>query len=280
MIGRDFDATDYISSCALKSDDDIKMAELALAMVYDDHENLSIDRYFNHLKKISGEVDRRFRALLEAGSSNDSNTRLAALKHVISDVHDYQPDSQHHEILEGADMVRVIDRGRGCSTALCILYMDAAREQGWQVEGLKMPSQFLCRLEHEGGRLIFDPSSGCRIMEAHNLRALVKQTLGDDAELSTEYLEGLNVRQSIVHLCNHIKHRRIEMGEYDQALLMVKRMRILMPDEYRLLLDAGVLYARTDNIKQARICLNDYIEKAPNHYDRRDAMLLLSELPD
>ena len=239
MVLGDFNARDYISSCALKSDGDVKIAELALAMVYDDHEGLSIDRYFNHLQKISGEVERRYRALLEAGSDSDLNTRLAALKHVIADIHDYQPDSRHHEILEGADMIRVIDRGRGCSTALCVLYMDAARAQGWHIEGLNMPSQFLCRLEHKGLRLIFDPSSGCRVMEAHNLRALVKQTLGDDAELSTEYLNGLDARQSVIHLCNHIKHRRIEMGEYDQALSMVKRMRILMPEEYRLLLDAG-----------------------------------------
>jgi len=57
-------------------------------------------------------------------------------------------------------------------------------------------------------------------------------------------------------------------------------MRLLMPEEYRLLLDAGVLFARTNNIEQAKACLNDYIERAPNDYDRRDALLLLSELPD
>ena len=277
---KEFDAQDYISSCALKPEDEVKIGKLALGMVYADHEGISVDRYINHLKKMSGEAERRYKALRGAGSDDDVRTRLAALKHVIADIHDYQQDSKNHEILEGADIIRVIDRGRGCSTALCVLYMDVARSQGWQIDGLNLPSQFLCRLEYNGERLIFDPSSGCKIMEAHNLRALVKQTLGDEAELSTEYLEGLDARQTVIHLCNHIKHRRIEMGEYDQALSMVKRMRLLMPEEYRLLLDAGVLFARTNNIEQAKVCLNDYIERAPNDYDRRDALLLLSELPD
>lgn len=280
MLRNDFNALDYISSCALKSDREIKIAKLAVAMVYEDHEGISIDRYINHLEKMSSEVERRYKALIKAGSDDDVATRLAALKHVISDTHNYQPDSEHHEILEGADMIRIIDRGLGCSTALGVLYMDAAHRQGWDVEGLNFPSRFLCRIEHQGERLIFDPSSACRMMEAHNLRALVKQILGDEAELSTEYLKGLGTRQTIVHLCNHIKHRRIEMGEYAQALSMVKRMRMLIPEEYRLLLDAGVLFARTDDAKQARLCLNEYIEKAPNHYDREDARMLLSELPE
>ena len=277
---KDFDAQDYISSCALKPEDEVKIVKLSLAMVYADHEGISIDRYINHMKKMSGEVGRRFKALRDAGGDDDVRTRLAALKHVINDIHDYQQDSKNHEILEGADIIRVIDRGRGCSTALCVLYMDVARSYGWQIDGLNLPSQFLCRMEHNGERLIFDPSAGCKIMEAHNLRALVKQTLGDEAELSTEYLDGLDARQSVIHLCNHIKHRRIEMGEYEQALSMVKRMRLLMPEEYRLLLDAGVLFARTNNVTQARTCLNDYIEKAPNDHDKQDAKLLLSELPE
>ncbi len=274
----DFDALDYISSCALKSNDEIKSAELAIALVYDDHEVVSVDRHINHLKKISDEVGRRFCALIEAGSDNDVGARLAALKHVIIDIHDYQPDTKNHEILEGADMIRVIDRGRGCSAALGVLYMDAALRQGWQIEGVNFPSRFLCRIEHEGMRLIFDPASSCAVMEAHDLRALVKEALGEEAELSTQYLEGLDAKQSVIHLCNNIKLRRIEMGEYRKALSLVRRMLVLEPDEFRLLLDAGVLSARLNENDQAREYLNDYIEKAPDDYDRRDALILLSEL--
>jgi len=276
----DFDALDYISSCALKSDDEIKVAELAIALVFDDHETVSIDRHLNHLKKISDEVGRRFCALIEAGSDDDVRARLAALKYVIIDVHDYQPDTKNHEILEGADMIRVIDRGRGCSAALGILYMDAAHRQGWHIEGINFPSHFLCRIEHEGVRLIFDPSSSCAVMQAHDLRSLVKNTLGDKAELSAQYLDGIDVKQSIIHLCNNIKLRRIEMGEYRNALSMVRRMLVLSPDEYRLLFDAGVLSARLSENDQAKEYLNKYIEKAPDDYDCRDALILLSELSD
>jgi regulator of sirC expression with transglutaminase-like and TPR domain len=50
------------------------------------------------------------------------------------------------------------------------------------------------------------------------------------------------------------------------------------PDEYRLHLDAGVLYAKVDQTRAAIDALVAYIERAPYDGDRREAELLLQEL--
>jgi len=281
MLEDQFKAIDYIKASAQKADSEIDAGMLALAMVYDDHPGLialSLDRYIHHYKIITDKVLQHYRILIDAGSADDVGVRLAALKSMIVDEFGYMVDDPQHEILESADMIRVIDRGKGCSEALGLLYMDGARKCGWQIEGLDVASHFLCRMEHEGERQIFDPADGCRVMHAHDLRALVKGRLGETAELSSKYLEGMSVRQSIIHLCNRLKLRRIEMGEYEQALALTKRMRALAPDEYRLLLDAGVLYARTGQTDKARGCLEKYIEKAPGLYDRHEAKALLDDL--
>ncbi len=281
MLNDQFKAIDYIKASAEKADGDIDAGKLALAMVYDDHFGLtlpSLERYFHHFKIIAENVMRHYCALIDAGSADDVGVRMAALKNVIVGELGYEGDDPWHEILESADMIRVIDRGSGCCAALGLLYMDAARKCGWQVEGLDVASHFLCRIEHEGERQIFDPANGCRVMRAHDLRALVKDRLGEEAELSSKYMEGLDVRGSLIHLCNSLKLRRIEMGEYEPALEMIERMRLLEPKEYRLLLDAGVLYARTGQIEKARVCLEDYIENAPSPYDRHEAKVLLDEL--
>ncbi|MCK5385467.1 MAG: hypothetical protein KAJ29_07785 [Alphaproteobacteria bacterium] len=276
-----FKAIEYIESCANKADSEIDAGMLALAMVYDDHSGLSLaslERYIHHFKSIAGNVQKSYRRFIGAGSADDVGVRLAALKSVIADEHGYVSGNPHYEILESADMIRVIDLGKGCPEALGLLYIDAARKCGWQIEGLDVASHFLCRLEISGERQIFNPSQGCKIMRAHDLRALVKNRLGEDAELLSKYLEGMDIGQCIIHLCNRLKLRRIEMGEYTKALEMVERMRVLMPEEYRLLLDAGVLYARTSLKDKARACLGDYIEKAPNSYDRFEAKAFLDEL--
>ena len=50
------------------------------------------------------------------------------------------------------------------------------------------------------------------------------------------------------------------------------------PDEYRLLLDAGVLYAKVDKPMAAIRALEGYIEKTPNVQDRYEAGLILDHI--
>ena len=261
-----------------QADGDIDMGSLILDIVAPDHEGVNVDRYYCHFKKISYEVSKRYDALISDGADDDARVRLAALKHVLSDVYDYRADDAQYEMLESADIMRVVDRAKGCPSALCFLYMNAARSVGWFVEGVNFPNLFMCRLEHEGERIIFAPSQQCKILEACDLRGIIKDHLGNDAELSTDYFDGLGARETVINLCNHLKNRRIAMGDYASALDIILRMRAISPNEYRLLLDAGVLYARLGNITVAVEFLNEYIDCAPNHYDRDEARLLLDEL--
>lgn len=277
-MNADAPSIDYLKQYADRQDGDIDLGALALAMVAPDHEGIPVDRYIRHFQKISDEVSGRYDALISDGADDDAGVRLAALKYALSDIYDYREDDAHYEMLESADIMRVVDRARGCPNALCVLYMDAARKVGWLVDGLNFPNLFLCRLEYQGVRLIFAPSQQCRVLEAHDLREIVKDALGKDAELSTDYLAGIGPRESVIHLCNHLKHRRIAMGDYQHALEMILRMRAISPDEYRLLLDAGVLCARLGKTSEAIKLLDEYILCAPNHYDRQEAQLLLNEL--
>jgi len=144
----------YLQVCGENADQDIEVGRLAIALFSADHQGISVNRYHTHLKKIFDEVSERHAALIEQGSDNDVYTQLAAMKHVLSDLYGYAADTPHHEVLESADLMRVIDRGKGCSSALCLLYMDVARKMGWRIEGLNFPSRFLCRLEMNGLRLI------------------------------------------------------------------------------------------------------------------------------
>ncbi len=269
---------EHLKSCARQDNERIDLGRLCLMMMYDDHEGVSIDRHINHLNKNASDVRARHKTLLENGADDDAGTQLAALKYVLHEINGYDLDGTHHEILESADLIRVIDRAKGCQTALCVLYMDAARKNGWHIEGINFPGRYLCRMQKGGERILFDPAQGCCVLQAHDLRLIVKEALGEDAELSNEYLSAAEIKKTVIHLHNHIKLRRIEMGDYKDALKIVNHMRLLAPDEYRLLLDAGVLYARTQQTKKAVEALNVYIDQAPNYYDREEAILLLGEL--
>lgn len=276
----DFDPLGYLKIISTLPDAEIDVGPAALAVAAAEQPVVSLDRYFNHLKKLCEEVAARHGELLAAGAADDIQTQLAALKHIISDKHGYAGDDDTYDDLQNASLIRVIDRGKGLPITLSVLYIHAARAQGWDIAGLNVPGHFVCRLQQGGARVIFDPFHGCRVLEAADLRMLVKRAMGEHAELSSGYFQDAANREILIRIQNNIKFRQIELEEYGAALKTVEIMRLVAPAEYRLLLDAGVLYARTDQPQAAIDVLEDYIKQAPYDRDRHDAMLLVRQLRD
>lgn len=273
-----FDPQKYLESLDGASEEDIDLARAALALAARGQPGVVIDRYLNHIKKICVDVGARHEELLEAGAADDAGTQLAALKHVIVTMHGYKGDIETYDDLQNASLMRVIDRRMGSPVTLAILYIVAGQAQGWDVEGLDFPGHFICRLDKDGRRLIFDPFYDCKILDAPDLRDFVKQVRGPEAELSAAFFNPSGRRDTLIRLQNNIKYRQIESEDYEGALSTVTGMRLIAGDEYRLLLDAGVLYARTGQAKAAIDVLEDYIKKAPKDRDRHDAALLLQDL--
>ncbi len=275
-----FDPRSYLESISDQPDQNIDPALVALALAAFNLPEISTGRYVTHLEKMAYDVAARFDVLIKEGSTDDAGTRLAALKHVISDRYGYAAFGDAHENLEAANLIRVIELRRGLPLALALLYVHAAQAQGWDVCVLDFFQDAICRIEHDGVRLIFDPAQGCRVLQAPDLRALVKARQGAGAELSAQYYEPVPNRALVIALENHIKSRLIEGGDYVQALEVIARMEQISPDEYRLWLDAGVLQARTGQKGKAVMSLEKYISVAPPGRDRDEAFLLMQQIQE
>lgn len=274
----DFDALSHLKSVSSLVDDNINIGVTALALVATDHDGIVVHRHIQHLEKLQSLVAQRYNDLVSEGADDDAFVRIAALKHVLYDRYGYFEDQVDSEPLDHADLIRVIDRGKGCVSALCVLYIDVARANGWVVRGVDFPAGYLCRIEHAGQRFIFDPAQQCKTMEAHDLRALLKRKLGEQAELTMQDYAVHDARETLIHLCNILKIRRIEMGDYDLAVDLIERMRLVAPDDYSLLLDCGVLYMRLRENDRAIDCLERYIETCSSSAERYEAELLLRDL--
>ncbi len=273
-----FDAHAYVGMLAETADGEIDLALAALALAAREQPGIATERYIHHIRKLAEETAEHHKTLIAAGAPDDGGTQLAALKHVITTTHGYAGDAETYDDLQNASLMRVIDRRKGLPITLSILYIAAARAQGWEVYGLDFPGHFLSRLDKDGKRFIFDPFHDCKIMEAPDLRNFVKQVRGAGAELSADYFKEAKNRDILMRLQNNIKYRQIDGEDYTGALRTVESMRLIDANEYRLLLDAGVLYARTGQSGPAIDALEEYIKKAPKDRDRHDAAMLLQDL--
>ncbi len=274
------DLRDNLKSLAGKADEDIDLISGALTLALASHPDLSLDKYCHHLEKITKEVDLCHQEFMSAGADDDVFVRLAALKNVLVDTYGYKGDEDAPGHLQNASLIRVIDRGIGLPISLCVLYISVGEALGWNLDGLNIPGHFSCRLEKDGQRLIFSPVDQCKILEAHDIRQFVKDVFGEHAELSADYYEGVGKRDILIILQNHVKLRQIELEDYDGALESVELMQLVDPHEFRLLLDAGVLYARSNQPFKAIDALEEYIKKAPIGGAQQEASLLLQEIKD
>jgi regulator of sirC expression with transglutaminase-like and TPR domain len=139
----------------------LPVAEAALALAVLDRPALDAsrggrNRYLAHLDELAREV------ALEADRG------IAALWLALGGTFAYRGDAKTYDDLANADLMQVIDRRRGLPVTLGILYLHAARAQGWQASGLAFPGHFLIRVERPAGRHASAAQLSCRGDAGHH----------------------------------------------------------------------------------------------------------------
>ncbi len=258
--------------------DDINLIDVALAFDALDHEGISTQRYTSHTKKIRTLVQARHQQFLNAGSPNDAATAIASLHDVISLQLGYKERPQEENNPKPTSLIMTIDERCGTPGFMTLLAIDASEAMGWTVHGLNIPGRFLARIALNAERIVFDPADGFKILQAHDIRDIVKQECGAEAEISNSYFDAIPKRSIIMFLQNQSKLLKVRLEDYPGALSTVRAMQAFEPSEYRLYLDAGILYAKTGQPEVAIFALEHYIAKTPDERSRQEALRLINDL--
>lgn len=203
---------------------------------------------------------------------------MAMLNAVLVDRYGYRGDSESYDNLMNANLMRVIDRRRGLPVALGILYLHAARAQGWEIYGLNFPGHFLLRLDLGGQRAIIDPFNGGAERDAATLRSMLKAMAGSAAELKPEHTAPVSNRDILLRLQNNIKLRLIQEERSGDALEVVETMLMIAPDRAELWREAGILHSHFDNMRAAIMAFEHYLELSGPEPGRQEIAELLAQL--
>ncbi len=174
-----------------------------------------------------------------------------ALAEVIARSYAYRGDGDSYDDLQNADLVRVIERRKGLPVALSILYLHVARLQGWEAEGLAFPGHFLIRVGIDGARHVVDPFHDGTVRDAADLRGLLRQVLGPNAELQPQHLDPVSDRDVLLRLENNVRLRLAKREDWPGAEQSLQRMLAIAPDRAELLFEAGQLNMRLDKRRAA-----------------------------
>lgn len=256
-------------------DDGFGLAEGALALAALDRPDASVADYRGHLDELARDVTGAF---ADAPDGAPLARCIAALNGTILEKHGYCGDRATYDDLDNADLMRVIDRRKGLPVTLGILYLHAARAQGWSIVGLSFPGHFLLRIDHKGARAIIDPFNDGQRHDAGAMRALLKSMQGEDAELMPEHYARVTDREILLRLRNNVKLRLMQLREVKQAAAVADSMLLFAPSVQALWRDAGLLHAQAGDLEAAVDALETYLERETGEGARHETAKLLQQL--
>jgi len=218
----------------------LPIAEAALALASFDRPRIALARYRQHLAALARDVGRH--AAAASGLAAQAN----ALNEIILLKHGYSGDELTYDDLQNANLMRVIDRRKGLPVALGILYLSAARAQGWDAVGLGFPGHFLVRLSQGPERVILDPFHGGRTLDAMALRELLKAISGQEVELTPDHYAPVPDRDVLLRLQNNLKSRLLQGQQFERAAKVIETINPLVP---MLVLDTKPLREKAQEIE-------------------------------
>jgi regulator of sirC expression with transglutaminase-like and TPR domain len=265
MIG---EAAEILKAQGAAQDEDIDLAEGALALAAVSRPSVKLAPYREHLAAIAGDV----------APADALAGRIESLNAALFVRHGYEGDAASYDDLDNANLIRVIDRRKGLPVALGILYMHAARAQGWRAEGLNFPGHFLLRVDDGRARAIVDPFHGGLTRSTSDLRGLLKASAGNDAELHPRLYEPVSNRQVLLRLQNNVTSRLAKAGKFEEAVASIEAMTLLAPRAARLWFEKGAYQAKLGNLTAAIASLEIYIARADSAGAKSEAAALLATL--
>ena len=171
-----------------------------------------------------------------------------------------------------------MDRRRGLPVSLSILYVAAARRMGWKAEPLNTPGHVLVRIGDQAP-VIIDPFNGGAIVEERQLLAFLKGFVVADSQISTDRIETMTNRNTLVRLLMNQASRAEQANDPVRAITLYQRMTLVAPENpdgwwalARLQLVVGL-------IEQARSSLSAMLEVTRNPERREMVTAALEAIP-
>ena len=268
----------YLVAVGQKQDEEIDIIEAALAFACLADEKVDMQKYRDFIDNMISDLHKTYDDMAAKRNGDDVHIQAEALAAVMAEKYAFIGDDIHYDDSKNINLCHVIDRHLGLPITLSILAIGICRSCGWAAEGVNFPGHFIMRLEKDGDRVMIDPFQGCKILEAKDMRLILKRIMGEYAELSASYYEPCTNREMLLRLQNNMKYRLIDNEDYEGALGVVEKMVWVAPQDHRLCLDKAVLLARLDQPKAAIENLVTYIDAVQDPYDKAEAEQFLFQL--
>lgn len=269
----DLEKIKALTLVAESGDQQVDLAEAALALAKGRNASADLDWYRAHIQKLIEDVAKRVEPTPSVGEAAD------ALAQSLAQTFGYVGDAEQYDDVQNADLIRVIDRRKGLPVTLGIIAISVARAQGWQADGIGFPGHFLIALQVGGERLILDPFHGCVARGPADLRGLIKGVLGAEGELQPSHYAAVPDIRVLIRLADNMRVRLAESGHTREALSVIDDMLLMAPRDPGLMREKAILNVTVGQFSRAIETLTALVDDPLlDAQARHDAVSLLQKV--
>jgi len=248
----------------LVSRDQFNLAEASLMLAQDVYPGIEVSAYLERLDEIAAAIRGRL-----AGDAFAEQKVLALNYYLFNDMR-FCGNVEDYYDPRNSYLNDVIERRTGIPITLAILYLEVGKRIGLNLKGVSFPGHFLVKLEVRRGQLVLDPFTGGEAQSEAELRQRLAQVLPSRQAENTSldpYLEAATPRDIVARVLRNLKNIYMQSGKLENALAVMHRMLLVVPESAEELRDRGFLYQRMECFRPALSDLQNYLRRRPEAPD-------------
>ncbi len=248
----------------LVSRDQFNLAEASLMLAQDVYPRIEISAYLERLDDIAAAI--RGRLARDAFAEQ----KVLALNYYLFNDMRFSGNVEDYYDPRNSYLNEVIERRTGIPITLSILYLEVGRRIGLNLKGVSFPGHFLVKLDVRKGQLVLDPFTGGEAQSEAGLRQRLAKVLPSRQAESTSldpYLEAVTPRDIVARVLRNLKSIYVQSGKLENALAVMQRMLLVVPESAEELRDRGLLYQQMEGFRPALSDLQNYLRRRPEAPD-------------
>jgi regulator of sirC expression with transglutaminase-like and TPR domain len=259
------------------SREQFNLAEASLMLAQDVYPDVDIPGYVGQLDRIAEAIKKRI-----AGDAF-AEQKVRALNYYLFSEMRFSGNIDEYYDPRNSYLNEVIERRTGIPITLSILYLEVGKRLGLNLKGVSFPGHFLVKLSVKRGQLVLDPFTGGEAQSEADLRQRLAQVLpsekAEQAQLD-QYLEPATPRQIIARVLRNLKNIYMQSSKLEQALAVMHRMLLVVPESAEELRDRGLVYQKLECFRPALSDLQNYLRRRPEAPDAAEIHGKIVELKE
>jgi regulator of sirC expression with transglutaminase-like and TPR domain len=259
----------------LVASDQFNLAEASLLVAQDVYPDLDVTGYLGQLDDIAAAIRKRI-----AGDAF-AEQKVLALNYYLFNEMRFVGNIDDYYDPRNSYLNEVLERRTGIPLTLSIVYLEVGKRLGLNLKGVSFPGHFLVKLSVKRGQLVLDPFIGGEAQSESELRQRLAQVMpaGEAENVPIDrYLEPASSRQVIARMLRNLKKIYMQGDRHEEALAVMHRMLLVMPESAEELRDRGLVYQRLDCFRPALSDLQNYLRRRPQAPDAADIHTRIVEL--